>query len=97
VVSGQVWHTLCASTCLLLNLNVAATAAIGGLLALCMDFVDAKGSARVIRCLQEHRRSLTGTCAAALFDHEVGVVLLASSQTCCLMLKGPVWAGRQDG
>jgi hypothetical protein len=28
----------------------------------------------VIRCLQEHRRSLSGTCAAALFDHEVGVV-----------------------
>lgn len=29
------------------------------------------GSARVIRCLQDHRRSLTSTCAAALFDHEV--------------------------
>jgi hypothetical protein len=30
-----------------------------------------QGSARVIRCLQDHRRSLTPTCAAALFDHEV--------------------------
>lgn len=29
------------------------------------------GSARVIRCLQENRRSLSTTCAAALFDHEV--------------------------
>ena len=31
-----------------------------------------QGSARVIRCLQDHRRSLVPTCAAALFDHEVG-------------------------
>ncbi|KAF6266246.1 hypothetical protein COO60DRAFT_1470052 [Scenedesmus sp. NREL 46B-D3] len=29
------------------------------------------GSARVIRCLQDHRTSLSQTCAAALFDHEV--------------------------
>jgi hypothetical protein len=30
-----------------------------------------QGSARVIRCLQDHRSSLSQTCAAALFDHEV--------------------------
>lgn len=29
------------------------------------------GSARVIRCLQDSRASLSATCAAALFDHEV--------------------------
>ncbi|GFH19709.1 uncharacterized protein HaLaN_16706 [Haematococcus lacustris] len=29
------------------------------------------GSARVIRCLQDHRDSLAQSCAAALFDHEV--------------------------
>jgi len=29
------------------------------------------GSARVIRCLQEHRQNLGQRCAAALFDHEV--------------------------
>lgn len=29
------------------------------------------GSARVIRCLQDHRNSLQAKCAAALFDHEV--------------------------
>lgn len=29
------------------------------------------GSARVIRCLQDHRNSLQPACAAALFDHEV--------------------------
>ncbi|GAX77303.1 hypothetical protein CEUSTIGMA_g4749.t1 [Chlamydomonas eustigma] len=29
------------------------------------------GSARVIRCLQEHRSSLAQKCAAAMFDHEV--------------------------
>jgi Cysteine rich repeat len=29
------------------------------------------GSARVIRCLQEHRPNLGQKCAAALFDHEV--------------------------
>eukprot|EP00798_Chlamydomonas_sp_ICE-L_P010076 gene10076-7973_t len=29
------------------------------------------GSARVIRCLQDHRNSLEQKCAAALFDHEV--------------------------
>ena len=29
------------------------------------------GSARVIRCLQDHRGSLGQKCAAALFDHEV--------------------------
>eukprot|EP00798_Chlamydomonas_sp_ICE-L_P019058 gene19058-25661_t len=28
------------------------------------------GSARVIRCLQDHRTSLQATCPAALFDHE---------------------------
>lgn len=30
-----------------------------------------QGSARVIRCLQEHRNNLSQRCAAALFDHEV--------------------------
>jgi hypothetical protein len=30
-----------------------------------------QGSARVIRCLQEHRPNLSQACAAALFDHEV--------------------------
>ncbi|KAG1672451.1 hypothetical protein FOA52_013237 [Chlamydomonas sp. UWO 241] len=29
------------------------------------------GSARVIRCLQDHRSALAQTCTAALFDHEV--------------------------
>lgn len=29
------------------------------------------GSARVIRCLQDHRDDLVPKCAAALFDHEV--------------------------
>jgi Golgi apparatus protein 1 len=37
------------------------------------------GSARVIRCLQEHRRSLTPTCAAALFDHEASIKFGAGS------------------
>jgi len=32
-----------------------------------------QGSARVIRCLQDHRKSLTQKCAAALFDHEVRI------------------------
>ncbi|KAF5829593.1 hypothetical protein DUNSADRAFT_15858 [Dunaliella salina] len=39
--------------------------------ALCGD-VEA-GSARVIRCLQDHRSSLNTKCAAALFDHEVHI------------------------
>lgn len=30
-----------------------------------------QGSARVIRCLQDHRTNLSQKCAAALFDHEV--------------------------
>jgi Golgi apparatus protein 1 len=34
-----------------------------------------QGSARVIRCLQDNRNSLVQKCAAALFDHEVGVFL----------------------
>jgi hypothetical protein len=36
-----------------------------------------QGSARVIRCLQDHRSSLSQTCAAALFDHEVRAALAA--------------------
>ncbi|KAF5838865.1 hypothetical protein DUNSADRAFT_2034 [Dunaliella salina] len=32
-----------------------------------------QGSARVIRCLQDHRKSLQQKCAAALFDHEVRI------------------------
>ena len=31
----------------------------------------AQGSARVIRCLQDHRSTLSQKCAAAIFDHEV--------------------------